>query len=347
VSSFEYSKHVIDMGGDVIYEMWALPQWATEPYNGPRILDAWNKPVKIAAKPEEYARIVVTYCRMARERTGVAPLIVGIQNEVEQPPAVFNAMVLALRKGLDEAGFKSTKIHMADASYMFYGVERAQELRKDAAVWKAIDYTATHEYDFQEFMANPEMYDARMQAMHEASAGKEFLATEICFNDPHYQEPSYRLALAAAELYHKNLTELDAVALMYCWLLLDVEEPTFGGSRSLLVPDRTHGSVPVASSFELRVMGAYSRHILKGMKRVGAASSDEDLLTTAFADEKNATVVMVNRGATATRLSVAGGRHWGEMERTGLSAENVVSAVPTEIVIEPGEIVVLSTVKAE
>ena len=45
-----------------------------------------------------------------------------------------------------------------------------------------------------------------------------FLATEICINDPHLQEPSYRIAFAVAQLYHKNLTELDAVALMYCWL---------------------------------------------------------------------------------------------------------------------------------
>jgi hypothetical protein len=70
---------------------------------------------------------------------------------------------------------------MADASYMFFGVERAEELRKDAMVWRAIDYTAVHEYDFQEFIANPDMYDARMQAMHEASAGKDFLEPVMNF----------------------------------------------------------------------------------------------------------------------------------------------------------------------
>jgi hypothetical protein len=35
------------------------------------------------------------------------------------------------------------------------------------------------------------------------------------------------------------------------------------------------------------------------------------------------------------------------MERTGLEEENAVSAVPLEVVVEPGEIVVLSTIKAE
>jgi O-glycosyl hydrolase len=350
VSSFAYSKHVIDLGGSVIYEMWALPAWATESYSGPRVLDAWNKPIKQAARPEEYARIVVEYCKKAHAQTGVAPLIVGIQNEVEQPPAVFRAMVLSLRSALDKAGFASTRIHMADASYLFYGVDRAKDLRTDAATWKAIDYTAAHEYDFQEFLANPDLYDGRMREMHQASAGKEFLATEICLNDPHYQEPSFRIALAVAQLYHKNLTEMDAVGLLYCWLLLDVEQPTFGGSRSLLVPDRTRGWIPVPSSFELRVLGAYSRHILKGMKRIGATTGDPDLLTTAFADAKNRTLVMINRSAVARRVTIQGAdQPWVEMERIGLEEDNAVSMATAgeEVLIQPGEIVVLSTAKAE
>jgi hypothetical protein len=348
VSDFEYNKHVIDMGGDVIYELWALPKWATEEFKGQQVVDTLNRPVKRAANPDAYARIVVEFCRKELARTGAAPLIVGVENEVDQPPAVFAAMTLALRRELDKAGFTQTKIHMADASFMFLGIERAKALRSDAAAWKAIDYATTHEYDFQEFAANPDLYDARMKAMHDASEGKDFLASEICFNDPHYQAPSYRIALAAAQLYHKNLTELDAVALLYCWMILDVEQPTFGGSRSLLVPDRTGGWMPVASSFELRVLGAYSRHIPKGMQRIGAEADDAGLLTTAFADTKNQTLVMVNRGTAALKVAVTGAaKPWVEMERTGVEEANAVSAVPAEVVVAPGEIVVLSTIAAE
>lgn len=346
VSNFDYSKHILSLGGDVIYEMWALPPWATESYSGPRVLDAWNKSVKMAAKPEEYARIVVTYCKLAKAKSGAAPLIVGIQNEVEQPPEVFNKMVILLRQELDKAGFTQTKIHMADAPYMFMGVQRANNLRKDPAAWRAIDYTAVHEYDFQEFLSNPDLYDDRLLAMHAASEGKEFLATEICFNDPHYQELSYRIAFAAAQLYSKNLNDIDAVALMYCWLLLDVEQPNFGGSRSLLVPDRTKGEVPVPSSFQLRVLGAFSRHILKGMKRIGTTSTDPDLLVSAFADSTNTSVVVINRAATARTISVPTAK-WAELERTSLTAENATSTVPTNLVVQPGEILVLSTLKAQ
>jgi hypothetical protein len=304
--------------------------------------------MKQVANPDEYARIVVTYCKKAQAATGSAPLIVGLENEVDQPTEVFSAMALALRRELDKAGFTETKIHMADASYMFLGIDRAKALSRNGEAWKAIDFSAAHEYDFQEFIANPNMYDARMKAMHEAAAGKPFLATEICINDPHYQEPSYRIAFAVAQLYHKNLTELDAEALMYCWLLLDVEEPTFAGSRSLMAPDRTRGWVPVATSYQLRVLGAFSRHIVKGMQRIGAESGDAELLTTAFADGLNETLVVVNRSTTARRLTVEGGTHpWAEMERTGLEEENAVSAVPAEVVVQPGEIVVLSTMRAE
>jgi hypothetical protein len=350
VSSFDYNQHVEEMGGSVIYELWALPSWATEPYSGSpvSVVDARNRPVREAANPEEYARIIVEYCRKEQARTGAAPLIVGLENEVDQPPEVFNAMATTLRRELDKAGFTHTAIHMADASFMHEGIARAENFRKDAAAWQAIDYAATHEYDFQEFMANPDLYDARMRAMHAAAAGKPFLATEICVNDPHYQEPSYRIALAVAQLYHKNLTELDAIALLYCWTLLDVEQPTFAGSRALLAPDRTRGWTPAATSFELRVLGAYSRHIRSGMQRVDAASSDGDLLTTAFKDGKDETLVMVNRAATARTVTVRGASlPWVEMERTGLEEDNEVSAVPNEIAVQPGEIVVLSTIKAE
>jgi O-glycosyl hydrolase len=348
LSSFDYSRHVLDLGGSVIYELWALPSWATVPNNGPHATDTWNKPIKRVANPDEYARLIVTYCKKAQAATGSAPAIVGIENEVDQPPEVFSSMALALRRELDKAGFTATKIHMADASFMFLGVDRATALRKNPEAWKAIDYSAVHEYDFQEFLANPDLYDARMKQMHEAADGKPFLATEICINDPHYQEPSYRIALAVAQLYHKNLTELDAVALMYCWLLLDVEQPTFAGSRSLLAPDRTRGWIPVPSSYQLRVMGAFSRHIMKGTQRIGVETGDPDLLATAFADGQNETLVVVNRSATARKLAVQGGSHpWAEIEGTGLEEENAVSSVPAEVVVEPGEIVVLSTFKVE
>jgi O-glycosyl hydrolase len=348
LSSFDYSRHVLAMGGTVIYELWAMPSWATVPNTGPHAVDTWSKPIKQVANPDEYARIVVTYCKKAQAATGAAPSIVGVENEVDQPPEVFSAMALALRRELDKAGFTQTKIHMADASYMFLGITRAQELSKNPDAWRAIDYSAAHEYDFQEFIANPDLYDARMKAMHDAATGKPFLATEICINDPHHQEPSYRIAFAVAQLYHKNLTELDAEALMYCWLLLDVEQPTFAGSRSLLAPDRTHGWFLRASSFQLRVLGAYSRHVLKGMQRIGVETGDPDLLATAFADSQNETLVVVNRSATARSLTMQGATHpWAEMERTGLEEENSVAAVPSEIAVQPGEIVVLSTIKTD
>jgi len=351
VSNFDYSRHVLAMGGEIIYEMWALPTWATQAYTpaGKPLIDVWGKPVRNVANPDEYARIVVLYCQMAKERTGFPPAIVGIQNEVEEPTDTFTAMAVTLRRELDKAGFQSVKIHMADASYMYLGVDRAHALQKDAAGWAELDYTATHEYDYQEFLANPDLYDARLRSMNAASVGKPFLATEICINDPRYQEPSYRIAFNVAQLYQKNLTELNATALMYCWLLLDVEQPTFGGSRSLLVPDRTRGEVPVASSFELRVLGAFSRHIVKGMKRVEADTSNADLLTAAFEDAGKSTLIVMNRSTEPQRLDVQWiGHKWSEIEHTGIYSENETSTLlPAEIIVQPGEIITLSTDTAQ
>jgi hypothetical protein len=350
VSDFDYSRRTRAIGGEVIYEMWALPSWAVQVYTpaGAPIIDAWGKPVRTAARPDVYARIVVEFCRRAKEKSGAAPEIVGIQNEVEQAPEIYAAMTTALRTALDAAGFQSTKIQMADAPYVWMAVDRAKAAQKFPAEWRALDYTAAHQYDFQEFIANPDLYDARLRAMHEASEGKPFLATEICLNDPHLQEASYRLALQVGQLYQKDLTEADAEALLYCWLLLDVEQPSFGGSRSLLVPDRAHGEVAVASSFQLRVMGAFSRYVKKGMRRVDAASATPDLLTAAFTDGSQRSMIVLNRSTAPQRLHVDwSGARWTTLERTSYYAENMAAAVLEEIVVAPGEIVTLSTMRPE
>lgn len=351
VSDFKYSRHTMELGGSVIYEMWALPRWATVPWNPAPdeapVFDAWNKPVRVAADPEAYARIVVGYCKMLQQRAGAAPLVVGIENEVEQPPEVFARMTTVLRRELDRAGFRSTQIHMADAPYVYMATDRVKALKADTAAWDATNYIAAHQYDYQQFLANPDLYDPRLQALHVAGGTKPFLATEICLNDPNAQEPSYRLAFQVGQLYHKDLTILDAEALMYCWLLLDVEQPTFGGSRALLVPDRTNNDVPKASSFQLRVLGAWSRHIERGMARVEVESSDPDLLATAFVQGEHKTLVVMNRATEAREMTVSwpGAPRWKQIERTSTYLENNDEAATTDgpITIQPGEIVTLST----
>jgi hypothetical protein len=136
--------------------------------------------------------------------------------------------------------------------------------------------------------------------------------------------------------------------LLYCWLLLDVEQPSFGASRALMVPDRSKGWVPVASSFQLRVLGAYSRHVLKGMRRVETQTANGDLLTAAFSDGKQNSLIVLNRSTEAQRVRVDWhGVHWTRMERTSFYDENTETAVQSEIVIAPGEIVTLSDFSAD
>jgi hypothetical protein len=349
VSDFDYSRHTRELGGMVLYEMWALPSWAVEAYTpqGKPIVDAWGKPVRKAAKPEIYARIVVDFCKKAKERSGAAPEIIGIENEVEQPPEIFAAMTAAVRNALDAAGFQTTKIQMADAPYVWMAIGRINDAKRFPDEWRTIDFTAAHQYDYQEFLANPDMYDARLLAMHAASSDKPFLATEICLNDAAFQEPSYRIALQVGQLYQKDLTEADAEMLLYCWLILDVEQPTFGSSRSLLVPDRSNRETPIASSFQLRVLGAFSRHVIKGMHRIESGSPNHDLLTAAFTDGTRNTLIVLNRSTSAQRLRLDwADAHWTELERTNFYSENVDSSIPSDIIVAPGEIVTLSNFKA-
>ena len=171
--------------------------------------------------------------------------------------------------------------------------------RSDPEVWSKIDIAASHEYDYQDHFADPDSFDEQFKELRQANGDKPFLATEIALNNVRLQSSSYRVAFNVGQLYHKNMTLMDAIGLAYCWLILDVEQPNFGATRSLLVPDRYHDDIPIASSYQLRVLGAYSRHLPEGMVRVDASSSNPDLLVSAYEGKENTrTVIATNRGNT-------------------------------------------------
>jgi O-glycosyl hydrolase len=343
LSSFTYNAMSLKMGGKVIYELWALPTWATKDFT-----DSTGKVHKGAANVAEWARAMLTYTRMEKERTGKAPDILGIQNEVIQPREITLEMVRVLRAELDKAGFGAVKIHMPDASITTVGVDAAKNLRSDAKVWSMIDYAASHEYDYQDYLSDPDTFDVRLHELRLANGDKPFLSTELCLNNPKYQIASYRVTFNMAQLYHKNFTMLDSIGILYCWLMLDVEEPNFGQSRALMIPDRRHGDVPVASSFQLRTLGAFSRRVREGMVRVDATSSNPDLLVTAFEDGKGGrTLVALNRSTEPQTLSLdwAGGA-MKQVERVSFYEDNTVSNDTGSVKIEPGEIVTLSNVPA-
>lgn len=334
ISDFDYIKTLRRMGGKVWFEFWALPPW-------------------IGSDPEKYAAAMLRYCQVSKEKVGAPPDVVGIQNEVDQSASTFHKMTLALRRRLDEAGFKSVKIHMSDSGTVTGGIKRAEKFRSSETVWASIDYSATHMYDYQKFFTDPDGFDARLAQWKQLTADKPFLSTELCVNDSRFQWPTYRVALTMGQLYHKNLVLTDAVAICYCWTLLNVVQPSYGWTRSLCVPEREHGFVPVASSHQLRVFGAYSRRIREGMIRVETQSSNSDLLACAFrARENNGTVVLLNRSSRPQRVTVQWpGVRFTEMELVDPYHENEVREVPTwqskrtvDVDVGPGAVVTISNV---
>ncbi|MHC4706780.1 MAG: glycoside hydrolase [Planctomycetota bacterium] len=318
ISDFEYIKKLRRLGGKVWFEFWALPPWAED--------DA-----------EKYAEAMVGYCKASKEKAGSPPDVVGIQNEKRQTEAMWHEMTLALRKGLDATGFKSVRIHMSDAGRLTGGIRRAEAFRSSKEVWGAIDYSATHMYDYAQWK--------------QAAGDKPFLSTELCINSDKYQWPSYRIALAMGQLYHKNLVLADAVAVCYCWTLLNVVQPSYGWTRALVVADRSQGFVPVPSSCQLRVFGAFSRRVREGMARVEAVGDSKDLLVSAFAGKKKkGTVVVLNRSTKARRVRIVWpGVKFTEMEVVDPYHQNDVRKAPraikkgvTEVTVAPGGIVTLS-----
>ena len=343
-SDFEYIRRVRRLGGKVIFEFWELPPWA-------KARDAEGK---LTEAPEiaPYVKAMVRYCQVAREKTGGAPEIVGIQNEVTQSAEDWKKMAPALRQGLDAAGFGATKIHMHNAAVSTAGVVAAKAFSKDGAVWKTIDYAASNLYDYQSFFRDPDGYDARLADLREASAGKSFLAVELCVNSGEFQTRAYRVAFAMGQLYHKLLTQMNACAAMYCWTLLNVEQPTYGWTRTLFVPDAEHGMKPVASSHQLRIFGAYTRRVREGMKRVKAASSHPHVMATAFTGAGGRkTLILLNRSTETQKVEVRWkGAEFGWRETASPREENSVEAMTRtdgrrEVEVPPGAIVTLTNVE--
>jgi O-glycosyl hydrolase len=347
ISDFTYLKTLHRLGGKVFFQFWRLPPWATR--EDTSAAGKRRRLPDIAA----YTKAMVSYCATFREKVGAPPDVVGIQNEVVQPPEVWHAMTLALRRELDRAGFSSVKIHMSDNGHLAGGIRNARAFTSSKACWAAIDYAATHMYDYQSHFTDPDRYDTLLAQWKQLTGDKPFLSTELCINRPAYQLPTYRMALAMGQLYQKNLVLTDAIGICYCWTILNVVQPSYGATRSLFVPDRSHGFVPAPSSHQLRVFGAYSRRIKAGMVRVGATSDSRDCLAAAFCGKNGKrTVVVLNRSPApmTVRIENAGGG-FAFMEIADPYRENQVRPAPpattdgaTIVPVEPGAFVTLSTV---
>jgi O-glycosyl hydrolase len=345
ISDFAYNRRIRELGGKIFFEFWDLPAWAKRPYQS-----AEGKTYPDAPDINEYVRAVVGYCTLAKAKAGAPPDVVGIQNEIVQPGEVWHEMIVKLREGLDRAGFQSVKIHMPDNSNLRGGIQTALAIRKSPPAWNRVDWAATHVYDFQDYFENPDGYDARIREWMEATSGKPFLSTEFTVNRSAYQSESYRVAFAQAQLYHKNMAMMNASALIYCWTLLEIEQHSFGATRSLFLPDRTRGYIPVPSGYQLRTFGAFSRRLREGMTRVGTETTGAEnppLLATAYEGNGGAqTLILLNRSTDPLRVAIDWpGARFTEIERVSPYLENAVyPALAIPVLVQPGEIVTLSTV---
>lgn len=328
VSDFEYNRKIQEFGGFVMFEFWDFPGWIDDNEN-------------------EYVRAMVGYCIQALEKTGMAPRIVGIQNEIDMPEDQIKRFVPELRKALDKAGFKEVKIHMANASNVKNALKRVNKYTENPEVWDCIDYAATNMYDYQSFFTNPDGFDPVLVKWNSKINSRPFLSTELCINDKKYQTDSYRLALTMGQLYDKNLTLTNAVLIAYCWTILNIEQPSFGATRSLFISSPEKGFVPVPSSNQLRIFGAYSRRVKEGMIRVETKNNNNELKIVAFKGKNNlGTMVILNRSANPVNLEIDWrGIVFSEMETVDPYSPNIVMQFKgNKVKVEPGAFVTVTNV---
>jgi hypothetical protein len=158
------------------------------------------------------------------------------------------------------------------------------------------------------------------------------------------------MAFIMAEQYHKTLTIADAVTICCCWLLLDVEQPTYNWTRSLMGVDKENGFVAAPTSHQLRCYGAFSRRVPKGMTRVEVDSGHPDLLASGFQNEDGgATVILINRSSRPLDIKLSGIKEpLKTAERTSATMPNIIDDAydprkPARV--NPGEILTLTTMR--
>jgi len=328
VSDFDYNKRIQELGGFVMFEFWDFPAWMKN-------------------NEKEYARAMVGYCKEAVEKTGQAPRIVGVQNEVDMSEENVKKFVLELRKALDKAGFLDVKIHMHNASTIQDALQRVKRYTQNPEVWDVIDYSATNMYDFQRYLTNPDAFDSILHVWYNEINTRPFLSPELCINNGKYQLDSYRLAFSMGMLYEKNLTITNAILISYCWTILNTEQPSYGATRSLFFSSPEDGFIPVPSSHQLRVFGAFSRRIKEGMYRVKAETENTDLKVVAFnGDENQATIVLLNRSVTPVIVEI----NWEGIELTEqeiaspYSPNTVKPFKGNKALVQPGSMITLTNV---
>jgi hypothetical protein len=343
ISDFDYIRQVQEMGGLSIFEFWKFPPWIQSNSKEGNAFDLSRAPSQVDI--QAYVDAMVAYCRSAAAKTGRPPDIVGIQNEQTQTPETWRAMTRALRDGLDAAGFDVVKIHMHNASQLYKGIHAARAFTADKETWSAVDFAASNMYDYQNYFTDPDGYDSLLIEFRKLTADKPLLSTEISVNRPFYQIKSYRVAFQMGQLYHKNLTLADASAIMYCWTLLNNVQYSYDMTRSLFGVDRSNGFVPASFGYQDRVFGAFSRHILKDMRRVDCTSDDPDILCSAYEDERQGrTLVIMNRSIRPMEIHAPEPHLFSSIETVTQYHRNSPRGMENAVVLQPGEIITFTNV---
>ena len=338
ISDFEYIKKIKSMGGVIIFEFWHLPPWVVNTENTHSRDAKGNKRIPDL---EKYCRAMVNYCQTSVNKTGNPPDILGIQNEVKQSAEMWQQMTLSLRKALDENGFPDVKIHMCNQGTLNSGIDAAKAFSQESDVWNIIDFAASNLYDYQTYYTHPDGYDPIIKQWNSIIKDKDFLSTEICINASIYQVKTYRTAFQLGQLYHKNMVDMNAIGIMYCWNILNVVQPTFARTRALFTIDRANGFIPEPSSYTLRSYGAFSRHLQKGMHRVETMVNVPDILVSAYTSGEQHTMIVLNRSSAPKRIEPNKGEiRFTHYEICSPYQQNRKFPLDSEeIVIEGGEII--------
>ncbi|HTL53052.1 MAG TPA: glycoside hydrolase [Planctomycetota bacterium] len=261
-----------------------------------------------AGQEPELAEYFSTYVERMQAVYGVPVTHMCLQNEpnvtpgwwgCKYTPAQMATLVTATgaRFALDS---RTTQIVVADNSTLAGAPAFITGVMNDPTAAPYVKVLSTHPYDIT--WSNPDSAIANWNTLRGVAQGyglKLWQTEHSNYNDFSATAGNWTSAMLMAQHMHVAITQGDVSAWLYWNLNRQNQTPTDGYGQSLYVDQ-----LPIAKAY---AMGQFAKHVRPGAIRVGATSTDANVLVEAYRDNAaaKAILIFINRDVVSKSAGVA------------------------------------------
>lgn len=261
-----------------------------------------------AGMEPELAEYFSTYVERMQTIYGVPITHLSLQNEPNVTPGWWGCQYTPAQMAtlVKETGARltldsrATEIVVADTSSLSSAPAFLNGIMSDALAAPYVKVLSTHPYDIS--WTNPDSAVAAWNTLRGIAQtyGVKLWQTEHSnWNDFSATAGNWTSAMLMSQHLHVALTQGDVSAWFYWNLNRQNQTASDGYGQSLYVDQ-----LPIAKAY---AMGQFAKHVRPGAQRVGATSTDSNVLVSAYRDNTAGKVILVciNRAGTTKTVGLA------------------------------------------